>query len=125
MRITVHLLTLSLLAISLVLSGCDFGGSGNGLPIEGSWVEVSDQETPLYLEITSETYTEYETYTPGGCYQRQGWDIIERDGNTYTLRDQDDSEIWTATIVVEGNELNLQGLDFEKTDVDPSSLRCE
>ena len=87
---------------------------------------MGDQETPIYLEITSESVTEYESYY-GECYNVSSSEIIERDGNNYTLRE--DGDTITVMMTVDGNELTVQSsgdaLVYEETNVDPSKLeRC-
>ena len=127
MKFSVQLLALLLFGFLLV--SCDSsGGNDDGLPVEGTWEEVADQETPLYLEITSESYTEYENYDPGECYNVDNWEIVERDGNNYTLRGEDGDTI-TVMMTVDGNELTVQHssevLVYEETNVDPSEFeRC-
>jgi len=109
------------------LVSCDSsGGNDDGLPVEGTWEQVGDQETPIYLEITSESVTEYESYY-GECYNVSSSEIIERDGNNYTLRE--DGDTITVMMTVDGNELTVQSsgdaLVYEETNVDPSKLeRC-
>jgi hypothetical protein len=126
MKFSVQLLALLLFGFLLV--SCDSsGGNDDGLPVEGTWEEVADQETPIYLEITSESVTGYESYS-GECYNVSSSEIVERDGNNYTLR-QEDGNTTTVMMTVDGNELTVQSsgdvLVYEETNVDPSKLeRC-
>ena len=126
MKFSVQLLALLLFGFLLV--SCDSsGGNDDGLPVEGTWEQVGDQETPIYLEITSESVTEYESHY-GECYSVSSSEIIERDGNNYTLRE--DGNATTVMMTVDGNELTVvqssgDALVYEETNVDPSKLeRC-
>ena len=128
MKFSVQLLALLLFGFLLVR--CDSsGGNDDGLPVEGTWEEVADQETPLYLEITSESFTQYETYSPHECYFVDNSEIVEKDGNNYTLRSEDKDTTITVMMTVDGNELTVEypnsALVYEETNVDPSEFeRC-
>ena len=127
MKFSVQLLALLLFGFLLV--SCDSsGGNDDGLPVEGTWERVAE-EISLYLEITSESVTQYVKTAPGDCYDVFNREIVERDGNSYTLR-YEDGDTTTVMMTVDGNELTVQYPKseervYEETNVDPSEFeRC-
>lgn len=78
---------LSLCLIVVVAAGATACGdddpSGPGESIRGTWVLDTGGE-PLYFEITSTTITVYEDIGP--CVITEEYEIIDQDGDVYTLR---------------------------------------
>ena len=110
----------------LFISSCGSTDANNGFPIEGNWEENGNPETPLYLKISSEKYTEYENYSPGECYYEQSYEILEKDGNNYTIQNLNEGNQGEETqvrIVVNDNVLTLESdITFEKTEENPASF---
>ena len=115
-----------MLVFLLLIVGCQNTDSGNndGYPIEGKWVQTND-ENPLYLKIVGDSFTQYENYSSDNCYHVDTSEIINKDGNMYTLSQEDGGENETYRFTVDGNTLTTNaggGLTFESTDVNPSTF---
>lgn len=75
---------LALLIPILGLAGCDaITGASDSDSIQGSWVRTEGGQT-TYVEITSARIIVYDGRSDS-CFQRAVYDIIDQDGDEYTL----------------------------------------
>jgi hypothetical protein len=128
MKLSTRFLALPLLVFGLLLSGCDSNGGNDELPVSGTWERVENKTS--YLEITSDTFTEH-YYQGNGCYDEEFSEIVERDGNTYTLDKRGREDTFTVTMTVEGDVLTVNtdsgifaesSVDFEESSVSEFKL---
>ncbi len=100
------------------LVGCDaLTGSSNNDSIEGTWV-LTDGDYTVFIEVTSSTVTVFDGQMDT-CFEREVYEITERDGEDYTLTEQTSGFSLTITIRRDGDNLTV-GLGSETETYSPS-----
>ena len=126
MKRSVQIFALPFLIVGLLLPGCDSGGSDNESPVEGTW-----ENTGNVLVITSDNLTRYYDEPPDDClYLDFKEDIIDRDGEVYTIANQHDDFTVNIRMIVDGDTLTLifeddETRQYTRSNVDVSSRICE
>lgn len=116
---------LAAIASTVTLAACGDdgdGGTGPGGSINGMWTAEEDGERE-YVYITSETITIYADFG-GDCFTAIEFDIIERDGNDYTIEFMGETE--TVEITRNGDNLTVDdgagAFVYTSSNVDPDDL---
>lgn len=120
---------LAVLGLALAGSACDDAVTPeDDATVEGSWVATIAGQT-LYLDITSSTVTLFEP-AQDGCFYVRRLERVEKDGDTYTLRERGTEITVDVTLRLDGTRLVVRRLvldgdtdaAFEPADTALSSL---
>ena len=119
-KLNLLLLFLALGAVAFV--GCDSADEGDDYDaILGRWEALGDPSEPdVYLNISDDEivahYFDDEEGTDAACYTRETFDVVDRDGDEWTLR-YEDGETEVVLLRRDGDELVTESPEIEDGDI--------
>ena len=113
---------LSLVFIPLLGACSDDGDgpTGNGGSVIGTWTPLG-AEDQIYIQITNSVVRIYAA-TPGDCFARSVYDIVDQNDDSFTLEDQITGETFEAELSADGDDITVDGQPFVESDVDVTDL---
>lgn len=116
-----HLLILFVSFSALAFVGCDSNDEDDYAAILGRWEALGDPFEPdVYINVSNDEIVAHffddEEGTDTACFTRETFDVIDRDGEEWTLR-YDDGDTDIIIFRRDGDDLVTEDPDIEDGDI--------